>query len=75
MQKWDRLKLAFVGIDVHKDRHTATVLDCFGDRLGLVTVANRKAAFAEWLAKVQALAPGRQLIFGLENTRTPLVLT
>ncbi|HEY3322798.1 MAG TPA: IS110 family transposase [Planctomycetota bacterium] len=70
MQKWDRLNLAYVGCDVHKQRHSAVVLDCFGDRLGTCEVVNRTAAFPEWLAAVQALAPGKQLIFGLENTST-----
>ena len=66
----ERLNRVLVGVDIHKEQHTAVVLDCFGDRLGHCDVANRPAAFAGWLDQVQALAPGKRLLFGLENTST-----
>lgn len=70
MSRWERQTLAFVGIDIHKQHHSAAVLDCYGQPLSTLAVANRPAAFAGFLAQVQQLAPGKHLIFGLENTTT-----
>lgn len=70
LQKWDRANLAYVGLDTHKEQHSAVMLDYFGDRLGSLDVQNRPVAFPAFLKAVQALAPGKHLLFGLENTTT-----
>lgn len=59
----------FVGVDTHKDSHTAAVLDGYFDVLATITFANDKAGFARLEAKLKKLKSGRELIFGLEDSQ------
>ena len=35
-----RKDLIYVGIDLHKDTHTAVIIDCFNNMLGEITFSN-----------------------------------
>lgn len=59
----------FVGIDTHKDQHTAAVLDCWHKTLGIIETPNNPDAFPVFLNQVLSLTPESLTpIFGLEDT-------
>ena len=35
----------YVGIDLHKETHTAVMIDCYNQKLGEITFPNRPADF------------------------------
>lgn len=37
--------IIYVGIDLHKETHTAVVLDCWNQKLGEITIENKPAQF------------------------------
>ena len=58
----------YVGIDLHKETHTAVVIDCYNNKLGEITFANRPADFPKLLAKVKKCnTDGKEVVYGLEN--------
>lgn len=61
--------MAFIGIDMHKDTHTAVVMDCWTNKIGEITFANRPSAYDKFMADVKKLYGNMQPIFGLEDTR------
>src|SRR5215210_6484872 len=61
---------AVVGIDTHRDTHTAQILDTGGRTLGEVTVANTDAGFAELLGWLAARQPGPRLVVAVEGSRS-----
>src|SRR3989344_9484828 len=58
-----------VGVDVHKDTHTAVGVSPFGEKLFELTVGNYQKDFAALTAKVEAAAKDAKLspYFGLED--------
>ena len=58
--------MAFIGIDMHKDTHTAVVMDCRTNKIGEITFANRPSAYDKFMADVKSLYGDLQPIFGLE---------
>lgn len=64
------INFLYVGVDVHKDQHTAVATDCFGQALLEKEINNSKEEFAELVRKVKILAEGKGLkpVFGLEDT-------
>ncbi len=62
-------ELAFVGVDTHKDEHTACMTDCFGQPLEVFTVENRPDRIEELLEEIEETAEAHSLkpIFGLED--------
>ncbi len=44
--------LIYVGIDLHKESHTAVILDCWNTKLGEITFANTPAEFPKLIKKV-----------------------
>jgi transposase len=63
-----KMKFTYVGIDSHKDTHTAVFLDCFFDKLGEITFNNLPSAFDGFLAEAAGLAiEGTDLLFGMED--------
>ena len=62
-------ELAFVGVDTHKDEHTACMSDCFGQSLGVFTVENRPDNIDELLKEIDKAAKSHNLrpVFGLED--------
>lgn len=66
--KHQKMKWTYVGIDTHKDTHTAVFLDCFFQKLGELTFSNLPSAFDSFLSQAESLkANGTTLMFGLED--------
>lgn len=60
----------YVGVDIHKDKHTAVATNCFGHKLLEMEFANTGNDFQRLVASIQNLAnqENRQFIFGLEDS-------
>ncbi|TCL54621.1 transposase [Kineothrix alysoides] len=60
--------LIYVGIDLHKETHTAVILDCWNTKLGEITFANTPAEFPKLIRKVKKYCTeNKQAVYGLEN--------
>ena len=63
-----KMKYTYVGIDSHKDTHTAVFLDCFFEKLGEIQFDNLPSKFPEFLANALMLQQENTvLLFGLED--------
>jgi len=64
------INFLYVGVNVHKDQHTAVAANCFGHALLEKEINNSKEEFAKLIEKVKILAESKSLkpIFGLEDT-------
>ncbi len=61
----------YVGVDTHKQTHTAVAINCFNEKLGEITFENRPSAFQEFLNKVNSYTEtGVSPVFGLEDATT-----
>jgi len=66
--KHPKMRYTYVGIDSHKDTHTAVFLDCFFERLGEMQFSNLPSCFDDFLLQAQAyLMDGTTFMFGLED--------
>ena len=62
------MRYTYVGIDSHKDTHTAVFVDCFFEKLGELTFDNLPSKFGEFLEDALKLQQdGTTLLFGLED--------
>ena len=53
----------YVGIDLHKETHTAVMIDCYNQKLGEITFPNRPADFTKLVNKVKkSNTDGKQLV-------------
>jgi len=66
---YQKQRLAYCGIDIHKDTHTAVVIDCWMKILGEVTFENRPRKFDSFVHDVKKISGDLTIIFGLEDTR------
>lgn len=64
-----RQRTMFVGIDVHKDTHTAVGISPFGEKLFEITVGNYKKDFENLIEKVEQSKGPFSPYFGLEDCR------
>ena len=63
-----KMMYTYVGIDSHKDTHTAVFLDCFFEKLGELTFDNLPSKFPDFLNNALKLQQdGTTLLFGLED--------
>ena len=63
-----KMRFTYVGIDSHKQTHTAVLLDCFFDRCGEITFKNLPSAYEAFLREAESLkVEGTELLFGLED--------
>jgi len=63
-----KMKYTYVGVDSHKDSHTAVFLDCFFEKLGEIQFENLPSKFAGFLDSAMLLQQdGTTLLFGLED--------
>jgi len=63
-----KMQYTYVGIDSHKDSHTAVLIDCFFEKLGEITFENLPSKFGAFLVKAEKLkVGGTTLLFGLED--------
>ena len=58
----------YVGVDLHKETHTAVIIDCYNQKLGEITFPNRPADFSKLVTKVKKCnTDGKEVVYGLEN--------
>jgi len=63
-----KMRYTYVGIDSHKDTHTAVFLDCFFEKLGEITFENLPSTFECFLNDAyRFLIDGTVFLFGLED--------
>ena len=63
-----KMQFTYVGIDSHKETHTAVFLDCFFEKLGEVTFGNRTEDFQAFLKESPKFKlDGTEFLFGLED--------
>lgn len=62
-----RQRTMFVGIDVHKDTHTAVGVSPFGEKLFEITVGNYQKDFEMLTEKVEMMKESLSPYFGLED--------
>lgn len=65
-----RHEFLYVGMDIHKDNHTAVATNCFGQNLLEMTIGNTPKDFEQLVAAVEQLSKQeqKQIIFGLEDS-------
>ena len=64
----DRLNYVFIGADVHKERHTAVVTNCFEDILGDFTFASKISEYPKVIEEInKIILDGLTPIWGLED--------
>ena len=57
-----------MGIDLHKETHTAVMLDCWNKKLGEITFENKPSEFSKLMRKVSRfVTEGKEPVYGLEN--------
>jgi transposase len=63
-----KMLYTYVGVDSHKDTHTAVFIDCFFEKVGEITFANLPPRFGDFLSQAERLKiDGTELLFGLED--------
>ena len=66
---YDKTKYIYVGLDLHKEQHTAVIMDCFNEKLGEVTFQNKPSEFSKLLVKAKRFCTdGKGIVFALENS-------
>ena len=57
-----------MGIDLHKETHTAVMLDCRNQKLGEIMFENKPSKFSKLTRKVgRFVTEGKEPVYGLEN--------
>ena len=60
--------IIYVGIDLHKETHTAVMLDCWNQKLGEITFENKPSEFHKLTKKVSRFViEEKTAVYGLEN--------
>ena len=63
-----KMQYTYVGIDSHKDTHTAVFIDCFFEKLGEITFSTMPSEYAAFLDDALKLRDNSTtLLFGLED--------
>ena len=58
----------YVGIDLHKETHTAVILNCWNEKLGEIIFDNKPSEFNKLTKKVNKYCiDGMEVVYGLEN--------
>ena len=59
----------YVGMDLHKDTHTAVLVNCWNEKLDVIVIENKPSEFNKLIKRVnkKALVLGLSPIYGLEN--------
>ena len=65
-----KMKHVYVGVDTHRQNHTAAIINCFGDRLGEVTFDNKPSAFTKLISEVKKhTGDNITAVYGLEDVK------
>lgn len=72
METFNRSQTLYVGIDVHKDTHTAVALSPFGEKIFEMTISNEGSDFVSLVekTKAEAIKIGLTPSFGLEDVHS-----
>jgi acetyl-CoA carboxylase alpha subunit len=56
-------------MDLHKDTHTAVMVNCWNEKLDVIVIENKPSGFNKLAKRVNKMAVklGLPLIYGLEN--------
>lgn len=57
----------YVGVDLHKETHTAVIINCWNEKLGEITIDNRPSEFKKLLGMVRKHSKSSTPVYGLEN--------
>jgi transposase len=57
----------YVGLDLHKDTHTAVIIDCWDEKIGSITIENKPSDFTQLMNKVNKIAGKLAPVYGLED--------
>ncbi|EEL33870.1 Transposase [Bacillus cereus Rock3-28] len=58
----------YVGVDLHKEQHTAVIINCWQEKLGEIQFDNKPSAFSKFLLEVETyVSDGLSVVFGLED--------
>jgi transposase len=61
-------KLIYVGVDLHKQHHTAVFIDCWNQKLGEIKFDNKPTAFPQLEKEVKKYTrKGMSVVYGLED--------
>lgn len=65
-----RQQLLYVGMDIHKDTHTAVATDCFGESLLELQISNSQKDFKVLVESIEKVSTKQGLtpVFGLEDS-------
>src|ERR1700761_5526823 len=61
---------AVVGIDTHRDTHEVEIADAAGKAVAALRIGNDSAGFAQLLAVIGQVAPGRRVAVSIEGSRS-----
>lgn len=56
-----------MGLDLHKEQHTAVIMNYLNEKLGEVTFLNKPAEFQKLVTKAKKYGSEEALVFALEN--------
>ena len=63
-----RQNYLYVGVDLHKEQHTAVIINCWQEKLGEIQFENKPSAFSEFLLEVETyVSNDLSVVFGLED--------
>lgn len=64
----NRQNYLYVGVDLHKEHHTAVMINCWQEKLGEIQFENKPSAFSKFLLEVETyVSDGLSVVFGLED--------
>jgi len=67
--KHPKMRYTYVGIDSHKETHTAVFIDCFFEKLGEIVFDNLPSKYEDFLNDADKMRQDdTELLFGLEDT-------
>lgn len=68
IQRNFRMNHTFIGVDLHKETHTAVMINCFSEKMEEITIENRPSEFDTLLKWAKKHTPkGMSPVFGLED--------
>lgn len=57
----------YVGLDLHKDTHTAVIIDCWDEKIDSITIENKPSDFTRLMNKVNKIEGKLIPVYGLED--------
>ncbi|WP_156574951.1 IS110 family transposase [Bacillus luti] len=64
----NRQNYLYVGVDLHKEQHTAVIINCWQEKLGEIQFDNKPSAFSKFLLEVETyVSDDLSVVFGLED--------